>query len=75
MTFLTWLLINCCIIINRDLEPLKTLRSFRQADMLSDKLKYLKPLYKDSPLFGNNMALDVAGEVSVGDVVYIGEYV
>ena len=33
--------------------------------------------YRDLPVMGNNMALESGGgaEVSVGDVVYVGEYV
>lgn len=44
---------------NKDLQPLKKLRSYR-----------CREPYGDSPVFGNYMSLDVAGRVAVGDPVY-----
>ncbi|KAF0293552.1 Mitochondrial amidoxime-reducing component 1 [Amphibalanus amphitrite] len=47
------------------MEPLRTLRTFRLA-----KTKEEKAMYKDSPLLGNALGVDVEGDIHVGDTVY-----
>ncbi|XP_043195141.1 mitochondrial amidoxime-reducing component 1-like [Amphibalanus amphitrite] len=47
------------------MEPLRTLRTFRLA-----KTKEEKAMYKDSPLLGNALGVDVEGDINVGDTVY-----
>ncbi len=63
-------------VMDRDGEPLKTLRKFRQIDMISPALAATKKKHiLDSPVFGSDYGLEVAGEVAVGDDVFVGEYV
>ena len=47
------------------MEPLRTLRTFRLAKTKEERL-----MYKDSPLLGSALGVDVEGEVEVGDTVY-----
>ncbi|XP_002735772.1 mitochondrial amidoxime-reducing component 1-like [Saccoglossus kowalevskii] len=47
-------------------EPLETLQSYRKCDEDCPE----KYVYKEQPLFGINMAIDVQGTVCVGDTVY-----
>ncbi|XP_037074700.1 mitochondrial amidoxime-reducing component 1-like [Pollicipes pollicipes] len=48
------------------MEPLKTLRTFRLA-----KTEDEKKLYKEAPLFGTGLGVDVEGDVAVGDAIYV----
>ena len=51
---------------SQEMEPLKTLRTFRLAKTREERL-----LYKDSPILGSALGVDVEGDVAVGDVVYV----
>jgi len=49
---------------SKDFEPLKTLRSFRKPTEEEKKSQGL------SPLFGNHLATNMEGTISVGDDIY-----
>ncbi|XP_037073927.1 mitochondrial amidoxime-reducing component 1-like [Pollicipes pollicipes] len=51
---------------SEQMEPLKTLKTFRLA-----KTEEEKKLYKEAPLFGSALGVDVEGEMAVGDTVYV----
>jgi len=51
--------------VKDNIEPLKTLRSFRQT-----KDPFWRKVIKDSPMLGMNLSIDRCGRINVGDPVY-----
>ncbi len=57
-----------------DKEPLKTLKQLRAIDpTVSEEEAFRRKTLGDAPKFASNFSLDVQGEVSVGDIVYVEE--
>ena len=54
---------------NAGSEPLKTLRKFRCAEFAAEKQQF-----GSSPFFGVNMAVEVPGQIMVGNKVFVGKY-